>query len=669
MTSRERSGPGEGPRGVMDPYFSKSTKRKKSKGKKGKRDQPKKKGCPFDQLPVELVTEILSHLEPKDLLAFSRTNKSCRSILMSKKQSNRIWKLARQKFNLPDLTADDFSEPAYAALLWDTQCDNCAEYRPAATETWLRVRLCIPCRKLKMVKIDAQLKDDPSYHPATFDCVKATPRTPNNVQYGHLKAVRYALLEEIDSVNKQLWLLQKTDDEDRAIRPRRSPSDEEAEQPSSRSSRREGLRTRSAPHSYTENDEGSAWIEMRPGGEVVKFVAARNKLLGRTYADGTRVRDAYDQALRSIQRAREDRILVPRLDALDNYDSSDLGKLHSRTLKRFLAPGQILTDELWTTVQPKLLSAIDSAKDESDLMDRRVENRTRAESRRRSCRPYYDALRSSFDPSTFFPLFTNFLLLPSVQPLLKEGDDEDNTFDTIDESEWKLLLPLITAEVEEYQVDCVTSVVRDILSAHREHESDENLEEAVQATLEGDLDSFFSLAASIVVCKQCPRHGEIVTTGLGGILSWPYRRYGGGLVGSVPDSVAHLFTQHNSVDDADLRGWVGQPTFPLHLPLQVASAVTALLEVGDSSFERAKIGDLDRLDSGRYEWENAGAGQRKRFGTWRSLVNAVSFAVYRAERRTPPVDLPAPSIAYYPPDAPRVQIDVDDSDDSDDSEA
>lgn len=115
-------------------------------------------------------------------------------------------------------------------------------------------------------------------------CSLCLPDPDEGLDRGPNAPGRYALLEEIDAVNKQLWLLQKTDDEDRAVRPRRLLSDEGAEQPSSRSSRREGLRTRSAPHSYTENDEGSAWIEMRPGGKVVKFVAARKKLLKRTFA-------------------------------------------------------------------------------------------------------------------------------------------------------------------------------------------------------------------------------------------------------------------------------------------------------------------------------------------------------------------------------------------------
>ncbi|KAL0581939.1 hypothetical protein V5O48_000169 [Marasmius crinis-equi] len=89
-------------------------------------------GC-LEKLPIEIVFEIFTYLEPKDILHLSRTTKPLRNILLSK-DSRPIWRvafhnfnhLARQEAPVPPLPFD-LNEPQYAKLLFDRSCEVCFE--------------------------------------------------------------------------------------------------------------------------------------------------------------------------------------------------------------------------------------------------------------------------------------------------------------------------------------------------------------------------------------------------------------------------------------------------------------------------------------------------------------------------------------------------------------
>ncbi|KAK0226921.1 hypothetical protein EDD85DRAFT_940311 [Armillaria nabsnona] len=75
------------------------------------------------ETPLDVLLEIFSHLEPRDLLHLCRTNKFLRSILLDR-NSLSIWRDARQSLkDLPDLP-EDLSEPRYASLLFDKYCQT-----------------------------------------------------------------------------------------------------------------------------------------------------------------------------------------------------------------------------------------------------------------------------------------------------------------------------------------------------------------------------------------------------------------------------------------------------------------------------------------------------------------------------------------------------------------
>ena len=83
------------------------------------------KGAPsnpsyLDDLPVEILAEILSYTTTRDILSLTRASKYFCHTLCNKSHDF-VWKKARARFSpaaIPDPTPN-FTEPAYAAVLFD----------------------------------------------------------------------------------------------------------------------------------------------------------------------------------------------------------------------------------------------------------------------------------------------------------------------------------------------------------------------------------------------------------------------------------------------------------------------------------------------------------------------------------------------------------------------
>jgi len=229
-------------------------------------------------------------------------------------------------------------------------------------------------------------------------------------------------------------------------------------------------------------------------------------------------------------------------------------------------------------------------------------------------------LKNEVGDKLYFPLFVDFLTLSAVKPLWQAQDDEDEEEESIDESTWKLLLPLIRNDLEEHHVEFVTSTIRLILSTHHDYETEEELEDAIQEVLEDDLDSFFSLASSLVMCGggcRSKKKVALVPHWNGRLVS--RRRKQGGFIGSVPQVIAHLLQDHNGTYSSTKRR-----SDPIILPLEVASAISAVLEVGQLDASIATARDMNQLDRGHYRWDNSKSG-KKYYNTWKELVSLFSF--------------------------------------------
>ncbi|KAJ7161232.1 hypothetical protein C8R43DRAFT_1123715 [Mycena crocata] len=112
-----------------------------------KRNPPnKKKGslAKLLKLPLDVVFEILGHMDPGDVLLFARLTKELRGYLMHK-SSISVWKKAWSNVpGFPDLPPA-MSEPAWANLVFDRHCSACLARRVRLVHWRLRIRLCHLC--------------------------------------------------------------------------------------------------------------------------------------------------------------------------------------------------------------------------------------------------------------------------------------------------------------------------------------------------------------------------------------------------------------------------------------------------------------------------------------------------------------------------------------------
>ncbi|GAA5985732.1 hypothetical protein JCM11641_007196 [Rhodosporidiobolus odoratus] len=119
----------------------------KAKAKeKGRARRPKKLEL-FNNMPLDVLAVVMSHLDTKTLLAMSRACSSFRRLLHSR-QGSSIWKAGRHNtHDLPDLAAQDLTEWEYASLVFDTTCHVCHKPKASTVNYTHRVRCCAHCMR------------------------------------------------------------------------------------------------------------------------------------------------------------------------------------------------------------------------------------------------------------------------------------------------------------------------------------------------------------------------------------------------------------------------------------------------------------------------------------------------------------------------------------------
>ncbi|KAF8188326.1 hypothetical protein BJ912DRAFT_398455 [Pholiota molesta] len=98
------------------------------------------------EMPVDILFEIFSLLNPIDLVNLTRTSKDLRAMLMSR-SSISVWKSARANFvpAMPECP-DDLSEPQYAELAFGKGCHYCQRNLGTIHTAWTaRRRICNKC--------------------------------------------------------------------------------------------------------------------------------------------------------------------------------------------------------------------------------------------------------------------------------------------------------------------------------------------------------------------------------------------------------------------------------------------------------------------------------------------------------------------------------------------
>lgn len=230
-------------------------------------------------------------------------------------------------------------------------------------------------------------------------------------------------------------------------------------------------------------------------------------------------------------------------------------------------------------------------------------------------RPRYSQLLESLDAAArpFVPLFTDFLLLPSVKVLWTPGVP-------IDDTKWVAQLPVIKEELADYRLELVLHARQEILAATTDPATRRQDDTDVEENVNSLNDTFFQLATSFVCCtvadcpiKRQPRELWDWRTSSYSLTKDPRE----GWMGPLVEVLQHQHRLHNSNSflPADAAK-ASYPPFRVSLPLEVACGIESLLELHRLDETKAKKRHLVEASkkSAGYKWVNSGITRRNFFG-------------------------------------------------------
>ncbi|KAI9062770.1 hypothetical protein FKP32DRAFT_1758890 [Trametes sanguinea] len=123
------------------------------------------------RMPVELLTEAFSYLQPKDLINLVHVNRFFRDLMLNRRHAH-MWRAARAQVDgLPDIPPF-LSEPAFARLLYSNFCDGCGTRGIKKVEWWCFKRYCKACRKMNITDNwvpTVELRKDSDIHRMKFE--------------------------------------------------------------------------------------------------------------------------------------------------------------------------------------------------------------------------------------------------------------------------------------------------------------------------------------------------------------------------------------------------------------------------------------------------------------------------------------------------------------------
>ncbi|CAE6537425.1 unnamed protein product, partial [Rhizoctonia solani] len=125
----QQSPPRKRQRAVIKPAKTPALK-KQTKGKQGRL-------AGLMNMPIDIFTEIASHLWPVDIINLARLNKFFHNMLMSR-SSIHIWHNAMDNVYYLPACPPEMSEPRYLALVFLKTCTSCGKAAKAEVDTILR---------------------------------------------------------------------------------------------------------------------------------------------------------------------------------------------------------------------------------------------------------------------------------------------------------------------------------------------------------------------------------------------------------------------------------------------------------------------------------------------------------------------------------------------------
>lgn len=245
--------------------------------------------------------------------------------------------------------------------------------------------------------------------------------------------------------------------------------------------------------------------------------------------------------------------------------------------------------------------------------------------RQEALRPRYDRLKETLDAKArpFTPLFVDFLLFESVRPLWESNEV------TVTDKLWATKVDSINEELEQYRLDLRIHARQVILTATMDPDDPQTKAELDKPVEEADLgNAFFSRATSFVCCSftNCAR--PLIWTLARTLTPNPDETDS---IGPLFDVLKHQHISHNfdnfvKTEKALTEG----PRFHINLPLEIACAMSAVIELSGLDDKTAGIKQLRRFERKahpfEWKWENSTCGHR-RFWSWFKLVRETSSHV------------------------------------------
>ncbi|KAL1703905.1 hypothetical protein EV121DRAFT_280757 [Schizophyllum commune] len=175
------------PRKAFSAKVTKANGRPRTRGKAGKLSK-------LVDMPLDILFETFTLLDPQDLVSLSRTSKLLRKTLLSP-QTITVWKNARKRTGAPE-PAPGYDEPRWANLVFGAKrCQNCDAPHVDSVDYQLLMRVCTACKKLNKFK-----RQYPDHDSSVLDLMRYTH--VGGWAHGHETATRFYWRGDFDDVFK-----------------------------------------------------------------------------------------------------------------------------------------------------------------------------------------------------------------------------------------------------------------------------------------------------------------------------------------------------------------------------------------------------------------------------------------------------------------------------------
>ncbi|GAA5909502.1 hypothetical protein JCM6882_002660 [Rhodosporidiobolus microsporus] len=142
---------------------------------------------------------VAKHLDPLTLLHLSRSSKAFHQLFASRSAKG-IWRAVRSSVDLPDLEADNLSEMAYVALMYDDTCNAPAATTASSTSSFASASVCLDYMG-ESYRPRTRLLPEP--HPFLRDCMLLTRDGP---QKGVTPARRVVGADGAECIAPEQWV-------------------------------------------------------------------------------------------------------------------------------------------------------------------------------------------------------------------------------------------------------------------------------------------------------------------------------------------------------------------------------------------------------------------------------------------------------------------------------